>query len=316
MTKKIDTISVITTFFNAERFLVNAVNSVNRQLIDGFKVEYILVNDKSTDNSLKYLMKYLDDNANEKIDFKVFECTTNLGCGGARKYGISKATGDYFMFLDADDYYLNADFLKRAYSKIKTSGADIVEYGIIFNQANGSAVNNVVPKEIEIKNPLMAEVAMFKDNIIKFNVWTKIYKRAIVESHPYSDEREFEDVRTIPYWVENAKKILVEPTIEINYRAASNSIIRNDEIKTRIGTITAILSLFDHFKKYPLLIKEMYKRSLIDIEGVLNNHSSKDPGYNEMAKLNREMLKYIYPSRYKEITYLEGEELQQPTQKS
>lgn len=308
MSKK-DIVSIITTFFNAEQFLLKAVNSVNSQVFNSCDVEYILVNDKSTDNSLTVLTNFLDKNANKKISFKIFEPDNNLGCGGARKYGIEKATGNYFMFLDADDYYINNNFIEKAYNKIKSSKADIVEYGIIFNQPNGSSMQSVVPKEIEINNSLIAELALFKDNAIKFNVWTKIYTKAIVESHPYSDERTFEDVRTIPYWIENAKKILIEPSVEINYRAATNSIIRNNEIETRVGTITAIFSLFDHFKEYPILIKEMYKRSLIDIEGVLNNHSSKDPGFNEMAKLNREMLKYIYPSTYKNLTYLEGEDI-------
>ena len=38
------------------------------------------------------------------------------------------------------------------------------------------------------------------------------------------------------------------PTPEINYRAASGSIIRTDMVQTRLGTITAIAELFPRFK--------------------------------------------------------------------
>lgn len=306
-----DKVSIITTFFNAEQFLLTAVNSVNlQQTFNQVKIEYILINDKSTDNSLKILIDFLDKNANKDIDFKIIETEENLGCGGARAFGISKATGNYFMFLDADDYYINTDFVFRAYTEMKKTGADIIEYGIIFNQLNGNAINNVSPQRIEITNPIVAELSLFKDNLIKFNVWSKIYKRSIVESYPYSTSRTFEDVRTIPYWIENAKKIIIMPSLEINYRAASQSIIRNDNINTRVGTITAISELFEHFKNYPIILKAMYRRSMVDLEEVLHNHSSKDPGYNEMSKLNRNMLKYLYPNSYKNITYLEGEKIE------
>jgi len=42
---------------------------------------------------------------------------------------------------------------------------------------------------------------------------------------------------------------------------------------------------------------------MIDIETVLGNRSSKDPGFNEMSALNTKLLSYIYPDTYKEITY-------------
>ena len=39
--KKLPKVSVITTFYNAERFVLDAINSVNQQIIDGFELEYI-----------------------------------------------------------------------------------------------------------------------------------------------------------------------------------------------------------------------------------------------------------------------------------
>ena len=146
-------------------------------------------------------------------------------------------------------------------------------------------------------------MALFKDNLIKFNVWSKVYKRWVVESYQYSDERTFEDVRTIPVWVWNAKKIVIMPTPEINYRAASDSIIRSDWNKTRLGTISAIASHFERFKNDRRILKAMYGRAMIDLEAMLSNKSSENPGFNEMSKLNTYMLKYIYPNDWKNLTY-------------
>ena len=300
-----DRISVITTYYNAEKFVIDAINSVNQQIVgDDFEVEYVLVNDKTPDNTHKLVQDFINKVGNPKIDFKLVEPDENLGCGGARKFGIDNATGNYFMFLDADDYYLHTDFILRAYHTIKEENADIVEFGILFNQPNGQQVNNTAPQKIVIENnPSLAEIALFKDNLIKFNVWSKIYTREMVESYPYSTVRTFEDVRTIPVWISNAKKIVIMPNTEINYRAAGGSIIRTNMVDTRLGTITAIAELFERFKGDLNVMKAMYGRAMVDLEAILHNHSSNDEGFNEMSRLNTKMLAYIYPDKYKTMTF-------------
>lgn len=298
-------VSIITTFYNAQNFILDAINSVNQQQItDDFCVEYILVNDKSTDKSLETAKEFVKNFGSEKIEFKFIEPAENLGCGGARKFGIDHAQGDYFMFLDADDYYLHKDFVNRAYHDIKREEADIVEYGVLYNQPNGQQVNNTISQKAVIENnPAIAEIALFKDNMIKFNVWSKIYTRAIVESYPYSVVRTYEDVRTIPVWVSNAKKIVIMPTTEINYRAATGSIIRSNMVETRLGTISGIAELFPRFKDDRNILKAMYTRAMVDLEALLHNHSSNDDGFNEMSRLNTYMLSFIYPNNYKQMTY-------------
>lgn len=297
-------VSIITTFYNAERFIEGAINSIRCQICpdNNFEIEYILVDDHSQDKTRSIIEEFINKNGTNG-EWKIVKPEKNLGCGGARRFGIQNATGDLFMFLDADDYYINNDFVHRAVLDLQNNNADIVEYGIIYNLPNGSQTNSTAQHTIVIDNSNIAEIALFKDNLIKFNVWSKIYKRWIVESFEYSDERTFEDVRTIPVWVWNAKRIVIMPTPEINYRAASDSIIRKDWDKTRLGTITAIASHFERFKNDKRILKAMYTRSMVDLEAVLNNNSSENPGFNEMSKLNTYMLKYIYPDNWQNITY-------------
>ena len=304
--KKLDIISVITTFYNAEKFIFNTLNSVNQQIIEGFDFEYVLVDDKSHDKSREILENFIKNNVpdDRKDKWKIYEPEENLGCGGARKFGIDHAIGDFFMFLDADDYYMHTNFMLNAYNTITSENADVVEYGVMFNQLNGQQINNTSPQKYVIEdNPSLAEISLFKDNLIKFNVWSKIYRRWVVESYPYSTSRTYEDVRTIPVWIANAHKIIIMPTTEINYRAAGGSIIRTDMIQTRLGTITAIAELFPRFKDDYRVLKAMYGRAMVDLEALLHNHSSNDAGFNEMSRLNTYMLQYLYPNNYKEMTY-------------
>lgn len=299
-----DKISIITTFYNAQTFIGNAIASVLGQKVpDGCEIEYVLVDDKSQDNSRNIVENIINNTSKENFKFKLVEHENNLGCGGARKFGIENATGNYFMFLDADDYYIHLDFVENAYNTITSENADVVEYGVIYNQQNGQQSNSTAPQKIVLTNPHDMEIALFKDNLIKFNVWSKIYTRKIVESYPYSTRRTFEDVRTIPVWISNCNKVVIMPIPQINYRAASNSIIRTNWVDTRLGTISAIAQLFPRFKDDRQLLKAMYTRSMIDLEAILNNKSSECEGFDEMSKLNTYMLKFIYPDKWKDLTY-------------
>ena len=299
-----DKISIITTFYNAQTFIGNAIGSVLGQKVpDGCEIEYVLVDDKSQDNSRKLVENIINNTSKENFKFKLVEPDTNLGCGGARKFGIENATGNYFMFLDADDYYIHLDFVENAYNTITSENADVVEYGVIYNQQNGQQTNSTAPQKIVLTDPHDMEIALFKDNLIKFNVWSKIYTRKIVESYPYSTVRTFEDVRTIPVWISNCKKVVIMPIPQINYRAASNSIIRTNWVDTRLGTISAIAELFPRFKDDRQLLKAMYTRSMIDLEAIMNNKSSECEGFDEMSKLNTYMLKFIYLNKWKDLTY-------------
>ena len=299
-----DKISIITTFYNAQTFIGNAIASVLGQKVpDGCEIEYVLVDDKSQDNSRNIVENIINNTSKENFKFKLVEPENNLGCGGARKFGIENATGNYFMFLDADDYYIHLDFVENAYNTITSENADVVEYGVIYNQQNGQQSNSTSPQKIVLTDPHDMEIALFKDNLIKFNVWSKMYTRKIVESYPYSTVRTFEDVRTIPVWISNCNKVVIMPIPQINYRAASNSIIRTNWVDTRLGTISAIAELFPRFKDDRQLLKAMYTRSMIDLEAILNNKSSECEGFDEMSKLNTYMLKFIYPDKWKDLTY-------------
>ena len=296
-------ISIISTFYNAEQYLDQSIQSVLKQTCQNINIEYILINDCSTDNSLDVAKEKIKDFEKENFSVSILTTENNLGCGGARKFGIEHATGDYFMFLDADDYYISPTFVSRAYKDITFNNADIVEYGVLYNELNGNSIYMTVKEKIVINNGEEGVYNIFKDNKIKFNDWSKIYTRAIVESYPYSDTRTYEDIRTIPIWVKNANKIVIMPNVEINYRASFNSIIREDGLKTRIGTITAMTEMCEVFKNNRHIIKALYGRAMIDLCAVLENKTSDDPGFNELSKLNTKLLSYIYPDNYKEITF-------------
>ena len=299
-----DIVSVITTFYNAQDYILKCLNSVNNQLINEFfEIEFVLVDDCSTDDTAKIIKIFFDNYTTENVKSKVIKTPQNMGCGGARNFGIANSSGQYLMFLDADDYYINNDFVLRAYSMMIEHNADIIEFGLKYINQNGERENLVSSKTFMINNNHIGNLSvMFYDNMIKFMPWTKIIRRSIVETRPYNTSRTFEDIRTTPYWVYNANKIIVANTIEINYRAAANSIIRENINETRLGTVKAISELFEDFKDNKDILKAMYDRCLIDLRTMIRVNSDSDY-FKEMSKLNTKMLSYIYPDDYQKRTY-------------
>lgn len=91
-------VSIITPNFNSSRYIKHTWNSIKSQTYENW--EWIIVDDKSTDNSPEYLR------ALSKKDNRVKILKRTLppqGASTCRNIGIDCAKGDFLMFLDADD---------------------------------------------------------------------------------------------------------------------------------------------------------------------------------------------------------------------
>lgn len=100
-------ISVIMPVFNASRYVEEAIGSILNQTYTNF--ELIIINDKSTDNSLEILKKIqLTD---ERII--LIDKDTNSGPAKLRNEGIEISCGNYIAFMDADDISMPNRFEKQ-----------------------------------------------------------------------------------------------------------------------------------------------------------------------------------------------------------
>ncbi len=95
--------SVVIPLYNKEAYISSALNSVLHQTIDNFEI--IVVDDGSTDSSLKIVQSFTDPR------LKIFT-KKNGGVSEARNFGITKAHSEYIGLLDADDKW-DSDFLEE-----------------------------------------------------------------------------------------------------------------------------------------------------------------------------------------------------------
>ena len=296
MKNKIDKISVITTYYNTNNKIIQCLNSVMRQKkYDNYDIEYVIVNDCSTDNTEEivnlFLKMFIKENPECDIDVKHIKTDHNLGRGGARRLGIETSSGNYLMFLDSDDHYLNNDLIYRCH-ELTPIEADIIEFGIKYIDNNCDAHNLFIKSSQTLYNNGTGNlIYLFYEDNIKFMPWTKMIKRSLIETHQWSDDREYDDLLTIPYLIYNANKIIIMPWVEIIYKP---SYVSKDPNETHYKTVKAIASLFDDFKDNKSILKAMYQRCLVDMRSILNLDSTNEY-FRKMMKLNNKMLKYISP---------------------
>ena len=110
-------ISVIVPIFNAEKYLVQCLDSIVSQSLED--IEIILIDDGSTDNSAEICKKYLTDS---RVTYYHKE---NEGLAAARDDGMMRANGEYIGFVDSDDW-IKTDMYEKMYNAAKTNNSDIV----------------------------------------------------------------------------------------------------------------------------------------------------------------------------------------------
>lgn len=93
-------VSIITPIYNAEKFLIDTLESVRHQTYSHW--ELILIDDGSTDQSRALVERWMQQFPDLKLCYIRQE---NQGVSAARNHGFSYAKGDYVSFLDADDVW-------------------------------------------------------------------------------------------------------------------------------------------------------------------------------------------------------------------
>jgi glycosyltransferase involved in cell wall biosynthesis len=113
-------ISVIITNYNYGSYVAESIHSVLNQTYK--KIELIIINDGSKDNSDEVIRSIISKYKNSNIKYIN---RSNKGIVYTRNEGIKVASGKYITYLDADDYF-NKDYIAESYKIAKKYNADVV----------------------------------------------------------------------------------------------------------------------------------------------------------------------------------------------
>lgn len=220
-------VSVIVPIYNVEKYVKKCLDSLATQTLED--VEFILIDDGSTDNSGKIADQYSSDPR-----FRIFH-TENRGLSAARNYGIDQSHGEYLMFVDGDDW-VEAGFCEIPYNAAVENNADLVMFRA-FNEKHGK-IKSYKPKQNELSRIIeFPEAIKIGGNA----AWNKLYKKGLFQDVRYPERRVYEDIATTHKLEHKANRIMSIPnrlychvyreeSISHTYREANR---RDEYISTR-----------------------------------------------------------------------------------
>ena len=259
-------VSIIVALYNKKKYIKKCLKSlVNQTLKD---IEIIVVNDCSTDKSLD-IVKSIDEKR-----IKVINNKKNKGIGITRNIGVSKATGEYIGFVDADDY-VEKDMYEKYYNYAKENNLDLLTsdyFKIINNKKEYFKVDNFEITNIEKNNNII--------NLINYGPCNKLFKRDLIINNNiiFSGTTKFEDVIFVAKAIRYSKNISYLNEAYYNYMIHSLS-----------ETTTVDKRTFDIFEV------------LDNVNDIYSNlYGTKELEYFNINEVTRYMLKQRYVSNKKE----------------
>ncbi|MEO7975780.1 glycosyltransferase family A protein [Flavobacterium sp.] len=169
-------VSVIIPMYNSENTIKNCIDSVLRQTYNG-KVEIIVVNDGSKDNSKAIVEEIIQNNSGFPIEFIN---KNNGGVSSARNMGMKLARGNWIALLDSDDEWLPTKLERQIQLLIENPTIDFLG-----TNRNGEYFDKILWKKLSLLTRISPKLLMVK---FIFVVPTVIFKKKIISDVGYFDE--------------------------------------------------------------------------------------------------------------------------------
>ncbi|EOP70693.1 N-acetylgalactosaminyl-diphosphoundecaprenol glucuronosyltransferase [Bacillus cereus VDM006] len=139
-------VSVITPSYNSSPFIKETIESVQAQSYSNW--EMIIVDDKSTDDSVHVIKQYIEKDPR----IKLITLTQNVGAARARNIALKEAQGDYIAFLDSDDLWLPTKLKEQvAFMQNGNLAFSFTSYSLIDEQGNSMNIKVNAPKVVDYK---------------------------------------------------------------------------------------------------------------------------------------------------------------------
>ena len=250
--------SIIVPIYNVEKYLKKCLESLVNQTYKPYEI--ILVNDGTKDNSQliidEYIRKYPD-----MIKGYIKE---NGGLSDARNYGIERASGDYLVFVDSDDY-IKLDLLETLQNEI--TDEDVIGYNLIIVDNNYKEIEEIDKPTFNVTSGEEALANLIEGKNYFETAWTYAYNLDFWKKNKFKYFKNLyhEDFGLTPNILLKAKKVKTLDYIGYYYFQNDNGIIRSGSMEKNVKKAYDMLNLFDfHINESVKLIKNEKNKRLFE----------------------------------------------------
>jgi glycosyltransferase involved in cell wall biosynthesis len=208
-------VSVLIPVYNVEKYLSKCLESIINQTYKN--IEIILINDGTQDSSLDIANAYAS-----KYNFIKVYSYENSGISKTRNRALEKATGDYYLFVDSDDY-ISSDMIEKMVACALDTNSDIVTCGYKI-EWHGLGLP-IFPLHAKTMDSLEALRALSQNIGINNYPWGKLYAASCFKDVQFPDEKKgFEDTYTVFKAIYNANRVTIMKNCFYHYVKRKGSI--------------------------------------------------------------------------------------------
>lgn len=175
-------ISVIVPVYGVEKYIIRCVKSIFRQTMTE-RVEFIFVNDCTTDRSMELLADIIGDYPQLSSRVIIINHPRNRGLAVARQTGLEAARGEYILHLDSDDFF-EPDMLEVLYQAALTGNSDVVVSDFFWSLKKGEVYQSC-PLYDSKESILKSIIAPWRYGNKSADpcLWNKLIRRSIYREH-------------------------------------------------------------------------------------------------------------------------------------
>ena len=274
--KMTNLISVVVTCYNHENYIEQCLRSIFKQTYRN--IELIVLDDGSTDNSSEIIQEVLK----ESPFVTTFESHENIGVVRTRNKGLNLLNGDYFLFVDSDDF-LDDRYVEELYDCAINHQADIV-YCDLFNFEKNEVY--LKAQEFELHSLL---VSNYISNC-------SLVKKAILKGTYYDETLSGKKLEDYDFFlnliINNGAKAVYQPNAKLNYRVfEKDSISKRDSVRYHFEIYLEVLEKY--LDKLPHEIYQAVSENLMILESRIDDlikHHDDVTDYVNRLKKERDQL--------------------------
>jgi glycosyltransferase involved in cell wall biosynthesis len=238
-------VSVLVPIYNVSDYIERCALSLFNQTFSD--IEYIFVNDATTDNSIELLQKVLMQFPERIKQVKIIHHETNQGLAVTRNTAINASNGDYVAVVDSDDF-VEHTMIEQLLQKAVAEDADIVVSDVILEYADKSVL--FCDKVFDGRNERIHHILM--SNAVSHNLWNKLLRRSLYireDCRVPKGLNYFEDNHVLVRLFYFANKITKIDQAFYHYTVGNPTSVSRNKVRMHFENVLTFWKLLDEFLK-------------------------------------------------------------------